>query len=51
MPDKEELEMRTCDFLDQQDKERRMSRSVPWKHCMEPTPETDANDEERSEND
>lgn len=45
MPDKEELEMRTGDFLDQQDTKRRKSRLLPWKKCMEPPPETDEADE------
>lgn len=50
MPDREELEMRTSDFLDQQDTVRRRLRTVPWKKCMEPSPETDGadEDEERS---
>ena len=45
MPDKEELEMRTNDLLDQQDTERRKSRLLPWKKCMEPSPENDEADE------
>lgn len=45
MPDKEELEMRTGDFLDHQDTERRKSRLLPWMECMEPSPETDEADE------
>lgn len=50
MPDHEELEMRTEDFLDKQDTERRKSRLLPWMKCMEPSPETDEadEDEERS---
>lgn len=50
MPDKEELEMRTEDFLDKQDTERRKARLMPWMKCMEPSPETDGadEDEERS---
>ena len=45
MPDKEELEMRTSEFLDQQDTACRRSRMLPWRKCMEPSPETDEADE------
>lgn len=45
MPDKEELEMRTEDFLDKQDTERRKARLMPWGRHLEPSPETDEADE------
>ena len=45
MPDHEELEFRTAEFLDQQDTERRKARLLPWKKCMEPSPENDEADE------
>lgn len=49
MPDKEELEERTSDFLDRQDTQARRDRILPWKTCMEPTPETDEADERSEE--
>ena len=47
MPDHEELEFRTADFLDRQDTERRKARLMPWGRHLEPTPETDAEEELR----
>lgn len=48
MPEEREMEEITTDFLDEQDTARRRSRTMPWKRCMEPTPESDEADE-RSE--
>lgn len=49
MPDHEELEFRTADFLDRQDTERRKARLMPWGRHLEPTPETDAEEDEDDE--
>ena len=49
MPDHEELEFRTADFLDRQDTERRKARLMPWGRHLEPTPETDAEEDETDE--
>lgn len=45
MPDHEELEMRTSDFLDAEDTVKRRARLMPWERRMEPTPENDEADE------
>lgn len=44
MPDREELEEITGSFLDETDTAKRRARTLGWKPCMEPTPETDEAD-------
>ena len=41
MPDREEIEEITESFLDETDRAKRRQRTLPWRECMEPTPETD----------
>ena len=54
MLEEREIEEMITEMIDEQDTAQRRGRTVRWKDCMEPTPETDAEEwaretKERSE--